>query len=107
MTIGYDVVIVGAGHGGAQAAIALRQAKFEGTIAVIGDDDPTIPVHASWHHLRVDLPPYVLTGDLPTLPGYDPGRALARPTGDGRREPGLDVHGRAPALPVRRVRRPY
>jgi hypothetical protein len=50
-------------------------------LAVVGDDDPTIPVHASWHHLRVDLPPYVLTGDLPTLPGYDPGRALARPTG--------------------------
>lgn len=32
----YDVVIVGAGHGGAQAAIALRQAKFDGSIAVIG-----------------------------------------------------------------------
>jgi 3-phenylpropionate/trans-cinnamate dioxygenase ferredoxin reductase subunit len=34
----YDVLIVGAGHGGAQAAIALRQAKFEGTIAVLGDE---------------------------------------------------------------------
>ena len=33
----YDVVIVGAGHGGAQAAIALRQAKCEGSIAMIGD----------------------------------------------------------------------
>ena len=38
----FDVVIVGAGHGGAQAAIALRQAKFEGTIAVIGDE-PELP----------------------------------------------------------------
>lgn len=38
----YDIVIVGAGHGGAQAAIALRQAKFEGTIAVIGDE-PELP----------------------------------------------------------------
>ena len=38
----FDIVIVGAGHGGAQAAIALRQAKFEGTIAVIGDD-PELP----------------------------------------------------------------
>ncbi|WP_174275339.1 NAD(P)/FAD-dependent oxidoreductase [Sphingomonas bacterium] len=38
----YDVVIVGAGHGGAQAAIALRQAKFEGTIAMIGDE-PELP----------------------------------------------------------------
>lgn len=31
-----DVVIVGAGHGGAQAAIALRQFGFEGSILVIG-----------------------------------------------------------------------
>jgi 3-phenylpropionate/trans-cinnamate dioxygenase ferredoxin reductase subunit len=31
-----DVVIVGAGHGGAQAAIALRQAGFEGSIAIVG-----------------------------------------------------------------------
>jgi 3-phenylpropionate/trans-cinnamate dioxygenase ferredoxin reductase component len=31
-----DVIIVGAGHGGAQCAIALRQNGFEGTIAVIG-----------------------------------------------------------------------
>lgn len=34
----YDVIIVGAGHGGAQAAIMLRQLKFEGSIAVIGDE---------------------------------------------------------------------
>lgn len=38
----YDVVIVGAGHGGAQAAIALRQAKFDGTIAIIGEE-PELP----------------------------------------------------------------
>jgi len=31
-----DVVIVGAGHGGAQCAIALRQHGFTGTIAMIG-----------------------------------------------------------------------
>ncbi len=38
----FDVVIVGAGHGGAQAAIALRQAKFEGSIAMIGAE-PELP----------------------------------------------------------------
>ena len=38
----YDVVIVGGGHAGAQAAIALRQAKFSGSIAVIGDE-PDLP----------------------------------------------------------------
>ncbi len=34
----FDVVIVGAGHGGAQAAIALRQNGFEGSILMIGRD---------------------------------------------------------------------
>ena len=38
----YDIVIVGAGHGGAQAAIALRQNKFQGSIAVIGEE-PELP----------------------------------------------------------------
>lgn len=32
----YDVVIVGGGHGGAQAAIALRGAGFTGSIAIVG-----------------------------------------------------------------------
>ncbi|GGB58593.1 pyridine nucleotide-disulfide oxidoreductase [Blastomonas aquatica] len=34
----YDIVIVGAGHAGAQAAICLRQMGFAGTIALIGDE---------------------------------------------------------------------
>ncbi|AGH47917.1 FAD-dependent pyridine nucleotide-disulfide oxidoreductase [Sphingomonas sp. MM-1] len=38
----YDVLIVGAGHGGAQAALTLRQQKFEGTIALLGDE-PELP----------------------------------------------------------------
>lgn len=32
----YDVLIVGAGHGGAQAAIALRQGGFSGSIGLLG-----------------------------------------------------------------------
>lgn len=39
---GYDVIIVGAGHGGAQAAIYLRQLGFAGSIALIGDE-PELP----------------------------------------------------------------
>ena len=34
----FDVVIVGAGHAGAQAALALRQLKFEGTVAILGKE---------------------------------------------------------------------
>lgn len=42
MATRYDVLIVGAGHGGSQAAIALRQRKFAGTIAIIGEE-PELP----------------------------------------------------------------
>lgn len=34
----FDVLIVGAGHGGAQAAITLRQLGFGGSIALIGEE---------------------------------------------------------------------
>ncbi|HEY0325653.1 MAG TPA: FAD-dependent oxidoreductase, partial [Allosphingosinicella sp.] len=38
----FDVVIVGAGHGGAQTAIALRQNGFAGSIAIVGEE-PELP----------------------------------------------------------------
>ncbi len=34
----YDIIIVGSGHGGAQAAIALRQAGFSGSIAMVSEE---------------------------------------------------------------------
>ncbi|NCP11833.1 MAG: FAD-dependent oxidoreductase [Sphingomonadales bacterium] len=37
-TPSYDVLIVGSGHGGAQAAIQLRQMGFGGSIAMIGEE---------------------------------------------------------------------
>jgi hypothetical protein len=40
------------------------------------------PVHAQWHDVAVDVGPYRVTGQMPTMPGFDPGRALARPTGE-------------------------
>lgn len=38
----FDVTIVGAGHGGSQVAIALRQARFAGSIGLISND-PNLP----------------------------------------------------------------
>ncbi len=38
----FDVIIVGAGHAGAQAALALRKSGFTGSIALIGDE-PELP----------------------------------------------------------------
>jgi 3-phenylpropionate/trans-cinnamate dioxygenase ferredoxin reductase subunit len=38
----FDVLIVGGGHGGAQVAVMLRTQKFEGSIAIVGDE-PELP----------------------------------------------------------------
>ena len=38
------------------------------------------PVHAAWHSIQLEVGPYSVSGDLPTMPGFDPGRALTRPT---------------------------
>jgi 3-phenylpropionate/trans-cinnamate dioxygenase ferredoxin reductase subunit len=54
----YDVLIVGGGHGGAQAAMALRQQKFAGSIAILGEES----------ELPYDRPPLskeYLSGDKP------------------------------------------
>jgi 3-phenylpropionate/trans-cinnamate dioxygenase ferredoxin reductase component len=62
----YDILIVGAGHAGAQAAIALRQNKFEGSIAIVGDE-PELPYE------RPPLSKDYLAGEKPF------GRILIRP----------------------------
>lgn len=55
---------------------------IDDVLIAVADDDPSIPVHASWHNIRLDLGPYTVEGEMPTLPGFDPGRALTRPTGE-------------------------
>jgi hypothetical protein len=40
-----------------------------------------LPIHAAWHAVELDAGPYRIVGELPTLPGFDPGRALSRPGG--------------------------
>ncbi|MFV0921188.1 NAD(P)/FAD-dependent oxidoreductase [Sphingomonas parapaucimobilis] len=54
----YDIVIVGTGHAGAQAAIALRQEGFDGTIAMIGEE-----AHPPYE--RPPLSKEYLAGDKP------------------------------------------
>jgi len=55
---------------------------IDDVLIAVADVDPTIPTHAAWHALEVDVGPYRVTGELPTLPGFDPGRALTRPSGE-------------------------
>ena len=62
----YDIVIVGAGHGGTQAAIVLRQRRFAGSIALIGDE-------VELPYQRPPLSKEYLAGEKPF------GRILIRP----------------------------
>ncbi len=43
--------------------------------------DAELAIHAMWHPVLLDAGPYRIRGELPTLPGFDPGRALTRPSG--------------------------
>ncbi len=54
----YDVLIIGAGHAGAQAALLLRQLKFAGSIAILGEE-PELPYE------RPPLSKDYLAGDKP------------------------------------------
>ena len=53
-----DVIIVGSGHGGAQAAIALRQNGFEGSVLMVSRDSE-LPYE------RPPLSKEYLSGDKP------------------------------------------
>ncbi|MBP7335955.1 FAD-dependent oxidoreductase [Niveispirillum sp.] len=91
----FDVVIVGAGHGGAQTAALLRQNGFGGSVAIIGDE----------RELPYERPPLskeYLSGEK----GFE--RILIRPAGFwrersvdmllGRRVAAVDPVGRALTL---------
>jgi hypothetical protein len=65
----------------------------------LADEEPELRMHASWHHVRLESGPYALEGELATLPGFDPGRSLARPSGEFvvLREVRLSLHDRPEA----------
>jgi hypothetical protein len=51
-------------------------------LLIVSDEVEGGPVHAQWHTIELDTGPYHVQGEMPTMPGFDPGRALARPTGE-------------------------
>ena len=55
---------------------------IDDVLIAVADDDPDPPVHSAWHHVRLESGPYTVEGDLATMPGFDPGRALTRPSGE-------------------------
>jgi len=67
------------GRSGPSSGVSI---PIDDVFVAVGDDDPGTPVHASWHAIRLEVGPYLVEGEMPTFPGFDPGRALTRPTGD-------------------------
>jgi hypothetical protein len=50
-------------------------------LVVVAPPETSGPAHSMWHDVRIHIGPYLIEARLPTLPGFDPARALARPSG--------------------------
>ena len=48
---------------------------------VVAPAETPVIVHPAWHEVSLVCGPYHVSGRMPTMPGFDPARALARPTG--------------------------
>jgi hypothetical protein len=68
-------------------------------ILVVVIPESAFAVHASWYPIELELGPYHLDARLPVAPGFDPARALARPTGAfvALKDVSLSLIGRADA----------
>jgi hypothetical protein len=81
--------------------------EVDDLFVVAAAPETVIPFHAAWHKVTLDMSPYVVQGELPSLPGFDPERALARPRGGfvllARVRIGLDIGGAGAASPLREL----
>jgi hypothetical protein len=68
--------------GAAPQAAGDLTVAIDDVLMVVSDDDPYLSMHASWHAISLVVGPFLVSGELPTLPGFDPGRALTRPSGE-------------------------
>jgi hypothetical protein len=68
--------------GAAPQAAGDMTVAIDDVLMVVSDDDPYISMHAAWHGISLHVGPYLVAGELPTLPGFDPERALTRPSGE-------------------------
>jgi len=66
---------------GEQPAGELRL-TIDDLLLLVAEEAEGGPVHAQWHTIELVAGPYEVVGEMPTMPGFDPGRALARPTGE-------------------------
>ena len=50
-------------------------------ILLIVTEEAEMKIHMTWYSVALDVGPYRVSGRLATLPGFDPARAIARPSG--------------------------
>ena len=67
--------------GGPRETQSRAVVETDDLLLVVCPPDTPAPIHASWHALGLTIGPFRVAGELPTLPGYDPGRSLTRPGG--------------------------
>jgi hypothetical protein len=67
--------------GGPRESQSSAVVETDDLLIVVCPPDTSTPVHAVWHALRISCGPFEVAGELPTLPGFDPGRSLTRPGG--------------------------
>jgi hypothetical protein len=72
--------VLAAFNGPAEQSDGLAEVDVDDLLVVVSADAVT-PFHAVWHRLMLDVGPYRVRGELPSLPGFDPSRAIARPGG--------------------------
>jgi len=67
--------------GGPRETQSRAVVETDDLLLVVCPAETLTPVHASWHALTLSIGPFSVACELPTLPGYDPGRSLTRPGG--------------------------
>jgi hypothetical protein len=67
--------------GSAGRHVGELQLPVDDLLVLVSDELGDVPGHAQWHAIDLDSGPFRIEGELSTMPGFDPGRALARPTG--------------------------
>jgi len=67
--------------GGTPRALGPGAVSADDILVLSMPEDPDVPIHSTWHPILLEAGPFTVTGELPTQPGFDPGRALTRPGG--------------------------
>jgi hypothetical protein len=68
--------------GSAARRVGQIELPVDDLLVIVSDELGDVPGHAQWHAIDLDAGPFRIQGELSTMPGFDPGRALARPTGE-------------------------